>query len=131
MRFTRSQANSTYQHTNVQLEQQGFTKREAQPLHTSCCILALLGLVPLFTEAAQLEEVVVTAQKRIESLQDVPISITAVSGEKMSEAGIFKVEDLQTFTPNLSMSETGISTQVYIRGIGTGNNQGFEQSVGQ
>jgi iron complex outermembrane recepter protein len=82
-------------------------------------------------QAQQLEEVIVTAQKRVESLQDVPISITAVSGEKMNEAGIFKIEDLQTFTPNLSMTETGISTQIYIRGIGTGNNQGFEQSVGQ
>lgn len=79
----------------------------------------------------QLEEVIVTAQKRAESLQDVPISISTMSGEKMDEAGIFKIEDLQLFTPNLSMTETGISTQIYIRGIGTGNNQGFEQSVGQ
>jgi iron complex outermembrane recepter protein len=82
------------------------------------------------TQAQMLEEVVVTAQKRVESLQDVPISITAVSGDKMAENGVFKIEDLQTFTPNLSMTETGISTQIYIRGIGTGNNQGFEQSVG-
>ncbi|MEM1111047.1 MAG: TonB-dependent receptor [Pseudomonadota bacterium] len=89
--------------------------------------LALSGTA----SAQMLEEVVVTAQKRVESLQDVPISITAVSGEKMSEAGVFKVEDLQTFTPNLSMTETGISTQMYIRGIGSGNNQGFELSVGQ
>ena len=79
----------------------------------------------------QLEEVIGTAQKRAESLQDVPISISTMSGEKMDEAGIFKIEDLQLFTPNLSMTETGISTQIYIRGIGTGNNQGFEQSVGQ
>ena len=83
------------------------------------------------SSGGMLEEIIVTAQKRRESLQDVPISITAVSGEKMAEAGVFKIEDLQTFTPNLSMSETGISTQIYIRGIGTGNNQGFEQSVGQ
>ena len=66
----------------------------------------------------------------MESLQDVPISITAVSGDTMAENGIFKIEDLQTFTPNLSMTETGISTQIYVRGIGTGNNQGFEQSIG-
>jgi iron complex outermembrane recepter protein len=81
-------------------------------------------------QAQMLEEVVVTAQKRTESLQDVPISITAVSGDKMAENGVFKIEDLQTFTPNLSMTETGISTQIYVRGIGTGNNAAFEQSVG-
>ncbi|MEH6548970.1 MAG: TonB-dependent receptor [Pseudomonadales bacterium] len=81
-------------------------------------------------QALMLEEVVVTAQKRTESLQDVPISITAVSGAKMTENNLFKIEDLQAYVPNLSMTETGISTQIYIRGIGTGNNIGFEQSVG-
>ena len=92
---------------------------------------ALAQDAPKRSGAVMLEEIIVTAQKRPESLQDVPISITTVSGEKMAQAGVFKIEDLQTFTPNLSMSETGISTQIYIRGIGTGNNQGFEQSVGQ
>ena len=78
----------------------------------------------------ELEEIIVTAQKRRESLQDVTISIMAISGKKMSESGVFKIEDLQVFTPNLSMSETGIGTQIFIRGIGTGTNPGFEQSVG-
>ncbi len=78
-----------------------------------------------------LEEIVVTAQKREEGLTDVPISIVVTSGEKIKEAGIYKIEDLQNYVPNLQMTESGISTQMYIRGIGTGNNQGFEQSVGQ
>ncbi len=78
-----------------------------------------------------LEEIVVTAQKREEGLIDVPISIVVTSGEKIKEAGIYRIEDLQNYVPNLQMTESGISTQMYIRGIGTGNNQGFEQSVGQ
>ena len=77
-----------------------------------------------------LEEVVVTAQKREETLQDVPISIIALSGETVRDLNIYKMEDLQLKVPNLQMTESGISTQIYIRGIGTGNNQGFEQSVG-
>jgi outer membrane receptor protein involved in Fe transport len=77
-----------------------------------------------------LEEVIVTAQLRTESLQDVPISVNAVSGTKMFEAGIDKIEDLQAYVPNLTMSETGIGTNIYVRGIGSGINQGFEQSVG-
>lgn len=77
-----------------------------------------------------LEEVVVTAQKREETLQDVPISIVALSGETVRDLNIYKMEDLQLKVPNLQMTESGISTQIYIRGIGTGNNQGFEQSVG-
>ncbi len=77
-----------------------------------------------------LEEIVVTAQQRVESLQDVPVSVSALSGEKLMEAGIEKIEDLALYVPNFSMSETGIGTNVYLRGIGSGINNGFEQSVG-
>ena len=77
-----------------------------------------------------LEEITVTATRRAQSLQDVPISVNTVSGEKLSEAGISKIEDLQAFVPNLTMSETAIGTNIYVRGIGSGINQGFEQSVG-
>jgi iron complex outermembrane recepter protein len=97
------------------------------------CIAAVL-LVPCASAGdarAMLEEVVVTAQKRAESLQDVPISVSAVGGEKLSDAGIEKVEDLTLYVPNIHMTETGVSTQLRIRGIGSGNNSGFEQSVGQ
>jgi len=75
--------------------------------------------------------VTVTAQKRAESAQDIPISLNVLSSEQLREGAISKIEDLQYKVPNLQMTETGISTQMYIRGVGTGNNQGFEQSVGQ
>jgi iron complex outermembrane receptor protein len=88
-----------------------------------------VAATPLFAAPA-LEEVIVTATLRAESLQDVPVSVNAVSGDKMAEAGIAKVEDLQAYVPNLTMSETGIGTNIYIRGIGSGINPGFEQSVG-
>ncbi|MBN50981.1 MAG: TonB-dependent receptor [Spongiibacteraceae bacterium] len=90
----------------------------------------LAGIAAGGAQAVVLEEVIVTATLRAESLQDVPVSVNAVSGEKMMEAGIDKVEDLQAYVPNLSMSETGLGTNIYIRGIGSGINQGFEQSVG-
>jgi len=77
-----------------------------------------------------LEEVVVTAQKRVESLQDVPISVSAISSEKLADAGIERIEDLSIYVPNLSMAENGIGTSIYMRGIGSGINQGFEQSTG-
>ncbi|WP_269619084.1 TonB-dependent receptor [Zhongshania sp. BJYM1] len=85
---------------------------------------------PAAFAAPALEEVLVTATLRTESLQDVPVSVNAMAGEKMQEAGIDKIEDLQAYVPNLSMSETGIGTNIYIRGIGSGINPGFEQSVG-
>jgi iron complex outermembrane recepter protein len=92
--------------------------------------VALGGISPAIQATPILEEVLVTATFRAESLQDVPVSVNAVAGDKILEAGIDKIEDLQAYVPNLSMSETGIGTNIYIRGIGSGINPGFEQSVG-
>jgi len=86
--------------------------------------------LPSLVNGAMLEEVVLTAQHRTQSLQDVPVSVSAIGGDKMMEAGINRMEDLQAYVPNLTVTESGISTDIYIRGIGTGMNQGFEQSVG-
>ncbi len=94
-------------------------------------VTAVAAQSSLANDNLTLEEVVVTAQKRAESLQDVPISVSAVGGEKLADAGIEKVADLTAYVPNLHMTETGISTQLRVRGIGSGNDQGFEQSVGQ
>lgn len=95
---------------------------------------AFLGaaLLPFLShgQPLALEEIIVTAQKRSQSLQDVPVSVSVTTGAKLSEAGITKLEDLQAYVPNLTMSETGIGTNIYMRGIGSGINQGFEQSVG-
>jgi iron complex outermembrane receptor protein len=94
-------------------------------------LVSAIVLCSSYTMAATvLEEVIVTATIRAESLQDVPVSVNAISGDKMMEAGISKVEDLQAYVPNLTMTETGIGTNIYIRGIGSGINPGFEQSVG-
>ncbi|MFT7559119.1 MAG: iron complex outermembrane receptor protein [Flavobacteriales bacterium] len=101
-------------------------------------LAAAIGAITLSTistaqegsKKPRLEEMIVTSQKRVQSLQDVPISIATVSGEKLVEAGIGNLEDMTMYLPNIHFTETGISTQVRIRGIGSDNSQGFEQSVG-
>ena len=80
--------------------------------------------------AAVLEEVIVTAQQRAQSLQDVTVSVAALTAEKISDAGIVDLQGLSEMIPNFSINETGISTTVTIRGISSGINPGFEQSVG-
>jgi outer membrane receptor protein involved in Fe transport len=81
--------------------------------------------------AAQvLEEVIVTAQKRAESLQDVPISVSAIQGEQIEQAGIPNMAALADYVPNLHIADAPVNTNIYMRGVGSGNNQGFEQSVG-
>ncbi|MFK8030265.1 MAG: TonB-dependent receptor [Gammaproteobacteria bacterium] len=93
--------------------------------------LVMLCLCAAPLSAAQvLEEVFVTAQKRTESLQDVPISITAVSGEEIVRSGLGNMDALQGRIPNFQISEAAVSTEIYIRGVGSSANDGFEQSVG-
>ena len=71
----------------------------------------------------------VTAQKRSESLSDVPISIAAVSGEKVQAYGTANLEQLSASVPNLRITQTGIANRISIRGISSGDNKGFEQSA--
>jgi iron complex outermembrane receptor protein len=103
-------------------------KRLAYSLLTAA--LTSVGALPV--QAQQLEEIVVTATRRAESLQDVPISVTAVSGESILQGGFSDVEDLSTFIPNLYMRDAFSGQQLYIRGIGTSEgNESYEQAVAQ
>ena len=79
--------------------------------------------------AAELEEVIVTAQKRAESLQEVPVSLTAISGTKIEEAGMNTFGELSTYVPNLSITENAVNTIIEMRGISVGANQSFEHSL--
>ena len=69
---------------------------------------------------AQIEEVIVTAQKRSESLQDVPIAVSAFTGDNLEDLGIKNATDLVVFTPGLSArSQSGSNTSYFLRGVGT------------
>lgn len=69
--------------------------------------------------AVLLEEIIVTAQKREQSLNDVPMSITAISGDDLAARSITDVEDLAKVTPGLSFTESGSGTPVFtLRGVG-------------
>ncbi|HSN70870.1 MAG TPA: TonB-dependent receptor plug domain-containing protein, partial [Steroidobacteraceae bacterium] len=68
-----------------------------------------------------LEEIVVTAQKRTENLQDLSLSIQAFSQEDMREQGLFRFEDYARFIPSLSfVSTTSGSTDIVFRGVSAG-----------
>ena len=66
-----------------------------------------------------LEEVVVTAQKRAENAQDVPIAIAAFSEEKLDAFGIQSTADLPSITPGLTITGSAGFNLIYLRGIGT------------
>ncbi len=106
-------------------------------LQTSMVMLSVIigGAIGLTSIAqAQIEEITITATKREASLQDVPIAVTAVSGEELNLANISDINDLQITAPSLYISTTNtpsVSTTIRIRGVGTtGNNVGLEGAVG-
>lgn len=77
-----------------------------------------------------LADIVVTAQRRTERLQDVPIAVTAIGSETLQTAGIDRIADLPKLAPSLTFVEVAFSQNLGIRGIFSGENQGLEQSVG-
>lgn len=80
-----------------------------------------------------LEEIVVQAQKRTESAQDVPIALSAFSGEDLQASGVVELKDISKFAPGLVFESTSTSSQplLYVRGIGTRQFQlGSDPSVG-
>lgn len=110
---------------------------------TRALLIALVGLVqaPLALaqdsgageEEASLDKIIVTAQKREEVLQDVPIVVTALSEEMLEDSGVRDIKDLQNLVPGLTVTSTQSEslTTARIRGVGTvGDNAGLESSVG-
>jgi outer membrane receptor protein involved in Fe transport len=82
-------------------------------------------------ENAYSDEIVVTARKRVESLNDVPISIAVVSGEKVARYGNTRLESVAQSVPNVYIDKVPSNPRIAIRGFGTVSSQiSFEQSVG-
>ena len=105
------------------------SKKKVLPL-----MVSIACSIPAFTAqhavAQMLEEVVVTAQKRTQSVQDVPISVTVATGDKIQEQGFVDLTGLADFIPGLNLTNSTTGVRIVMRGAGTtGGNPGFEQSV--
>ncbi|MEZ5696755.1 MAG: TonB-dependent receptor [Sphingomonadaceae bacterium] len=82
------------------------------------------------TSSGGLTEIIVTATKRSESLQDVPVSVLAASGESIEQMAVGDLNQLTANMPAVTIGQSPIGSFIFIRGIGTpGVNQGLEQSV--
>ena len=130
-----------------QLEVAALTWRRAllRKLPVAAAISAAISGVPLASAqdsaAGGLEEVIVTAQKRSENLQTVPLSIQSINTEKLEQLQIASLDDYIKFLPSVSYvrsrgqggSGQPGSAQVYMRGVvsgGDGNHSGSQPSVG-
>jgi len=79
----------------------------------------------------RLEEVVVTAQKKEQGLSEVPISIQVLSSERITDMGVSSWEEIAQYVPGLTVAKGVQEQSIYMRGVGSGTNKGFEQSVTQ
>ncbi|MBM0106049.1 TonB-dependent receptor [Steroidobacter sp. S1-65] len=96
--------------------------------------VALTLAAPLMTalpaRAAELEEVIVTAQKREQSLQDVSVAVTAVSADDLLRSNIKSIEDLQTRVPGVTFGNDFSFAKLFIRGVGLNSSfAGIDPSV--
>lgn len=94
--------------------------------------LAIAALFASNIAMAQIEEITVTATKRAESIQDVPISISAYSGDFLEQSNIQTLQDLSLYAPNFTFATSSQPTnaRIAIRGIGSVGNSAIETSVG-
>lgn len=106
------------------------------PKSLSVALVAIAGMLPLADAAAsalELEEIIVTARKRAESLQDTPLSIRALGQFELEQRNITTLGDLTGAVPNLVIN-SGISRNnagIFIRGIGQGDRSvTFDPGVG-
>lgn len=82
------------------------------------------------TWAQSLEEIIVTASKREESLQDVAMAVTAVTGDRLEYLQVDTVEDLQSIVPSLSAGNDFAFAKIFIRGVGLNSSfAGVDPSV--
>lgn len=99
-------------------------------LRASVAVLALGAVaMPAYAQDAEAEgaeelapaEIVVTAQKRTERLQDVPLAVTAISGDKIADQGGINLETAQAIIPTLNIQKSGttLNQSLYMRGVGT------------
>ena len=101
------------------------------------CVVAASVAAPIDEALAQnapegggLEEVVVSAQRHAESAQDVPISITALSGSQLAAAGIDTLVDVAQVTPGLQFQAVGATSVPFLRGVGAAvTSAGSESTV--
>ena len=90
-------------------------------LMSGALLAAMLGASAAQAQSTnEIEELVVTAEKREQSLQDVPVAITAFTSEKRDLVGINTVQDLTNFTPGLQYSSQ--NDRISLRGVGRLNN---------
>ncbi len=118
-----------------QLREQGLRSRLLATAAIGACMLSTSAVVAQDDDddGFVLEEILVTSQKRTQTLQETPIAVSVTTAETFEKARLLDINDLQTVVPSLRVTtlQTSSQTNFVIRGFGNGaNNAGIEPSVG-
>lgn len=116
------------QHNNFFANPANHSRPDSVAARMRAGLLAGIGLVlaagPAPAKEEALEEIIVTAQRREERMQETPVSITAFSADSIRELSVNDLSDIGDFTPNMNFSNSpggsggGNNAQIYIRGVG-------------
>ena len=100
-------------------------------LFSQVLLLSTAGVASAHADSiATIETVVVTAEKRPENVQDVPISMTVLTAGAITDYHVNSIHDLIAYTPNLNLVTQGVNDVIYIRGFGSSpNNFAFDPDV--
>lgn len=105
-------------------------------IHARTAIATLLASsaiavsLPAYAQASNSDEIVVTAQKREQNLQDVPVAITAIGSEKLDQLQVNEFADVVKFLPSVTIQQGGPGfAQVYFRGVASGENANHSASL--
>lgn len=102
----------------------------ARPLSIPILALSIIALCSPPLSAQQLEEIVVTAQRREQNLQEVPVSLEVFTGEQLLQQGVNIMDDLAVFSPSVEIRSNSREYDISIRGQGSrGPNPALEQSA--
>lgn len=116
---------------------QRHTSSVLRALRASASPLAALALLAPAAALAQssgassggLEEIIVTAQRRAESQQDVPIAVSAITAQALESTGIDTTRDLPQVIPSVQFTRSGPSGLFFVRGVGTTNAAAGEEGA--
>ena len=86
-------------------------------------LASTLGAAPsVLAQNATLDEIIISARKQLETIQDVPVSVATMGLEKIQESNITNLAELSFYMPNVTVTRTGSDDSLFIRGVGSGVN---------
>jgi iron complex outermembrane recepter protein len=128
MRFGRARSSKSKNYGEMSLK---YNRRLAYAISVALASAAQAAVAADEDQASTgISEVVVTAQRRSESIQDVPITVQAITGEQMKQLGVVSFNDLMKYTPNVTFSGNGPGTgNIFLRGLGGSGSGNQSQST--